>query len=546
LTTSKFIGLCFDSILEHCEKTPNAIAIDDGTRVLSYGQLLTDTSQLSSYLQSVNHSRGDRVGLFMGNSLEACVGIISTLRADGCYVPLNPTYPTARIANIIEDSMPKCVFTITQHLEKLLESLNALDNSSVKDVFVLDGSSEDFENFTNSAARLNINLVSRETIDSADVPEVTTKNIDEDLAYVMYTSGTTGKPKGVMLTHRNIVSFISWASYAFQIKPSDRLSNHSHIGFDLSVFDIFGALCNGATVCPVLSAGDLMAPGKFIKDRKITIWFSVPSVIGMMQRFNQLTPSAFDENLRVAVFCGEALSPEYASLWIETHPDIPMFNLYGPTEATVAVTCHHVGVDTPFDPNTAIPIGKPCRDVEIQIMSLDEDTLVEPGEIGRIMICGAQLASGYWNKPSQTNEVFRVNPIKENYNARMYQTGDLGRLDPETGVLYCLGREDTQVKVMGFRIELGEIEVVIGRAPNVEEVVVLLVGDEDKRLVAAAATKGEVTEDELLDHAEKFLPIYMLPKEVVFYDQLPKNSNGKIDRPKIAEQIVNGSNIPTR
>src|SRR5262249_55920847 len=163
--------------------------------------------------------------------------------------------------------------------------------------------------------------------------------------------------------------------------------------------DIFGSFFAGATLCPVTATGDRAYPARFIKDRRITVWFSVPSVLGLIRSAKQLTDNAFSQHLRLAIFCGEAMAPEYASAWLATHSQIPIITLYGPTEAAIACTYHRVGEEIPFDPEKPVPIGRPCRDVEILVLKMDSDEEAEAGEIGRLMICGTQVCAGYWRRP---------------------------------------------------------------------------------------------------------------------------------------------------
>ena len=231
----------------------------------------------------------------------------------------------------------------------------------------------------------------------------------------MYTSGTTGSPKGVMLSHRNVKTFVQWGVERYEIGPSDRMSNHSAVSFDLSVFDIFGSFFGGATLCPITEFKHRAFPATFIRDRKITVWFSVPSVLGMMLRTKQLTPNAFPD-LRLALFCGEALATEYANAWIDTHPHVPIVNLYGPTEATIA--CAHYQLRG--KQSDRVPLGQPCRDSEILVLKQDSDELADVGEIGRLIICGSQLSPGYWRRPDLTDTVFGIHPFKKELRARAY------------------------------------------------------------------------------------------------------------------------------
>ena len=287
-----------------------------------------------------------------------------------------------------------------------------------------------------------------------------------------------------------------------------------------------------------MAPGDRAYPARFIKDRRITVWFSVPNVLGLMRSAKQLTANAFAAHLRLAIFAGEPLNPEHVAVWRATHPEIPIINLYGPTEAAVSVTYHRVGEEIPFDPAKPIPIGRPCRDVEILVLKMDSDEEAGVGETGRLMICGTQVCAGYWRRPELTAASFQINPFKKEFGARMYDSGDLAAKDSQ-GILHFVGRRDSQVKVMGYRIELGEIETALRRAAGVGEAAVVLLEGTTPTLVGAVALAGEeVSEDQILTHCESLVPKYMVPHRVVFFPSLPKNDNGKIDRKAIKEVVL--------
>ncbi|MCH8823967.1 MAG: amino acid adenylation domain-containing protein [Planctomycetes bacterium] len=536
------VDLLHQAVESHANMRPDHMAIDQGKRTITYGELAEKMHRLASLLKSHGVKRHDRVGIFMGNSIEACVGILGTLRSDACYVPLNPTFPPPRLAGIVDDAQMNVLITVKSNLKMIQQTITMLEGPSPNTIIVLDLDDSVFSENENLQALASAveNVVGNEALEKASSDPDSSSATEEDLAYLMYTSGTTGKSKGVMISHRNVKTFITWAVDHFKITHVDKMSNHSAMSFDLSVFDIFGAFFAGATLVPLATVGEQMFPSKVIRNRKITIWFSVPSVISMMRMSKQLTPGAFSDSLRLAIFCGEALTPEQVAAWKDTHPDIPIHNIYGPTEATIACTHHNVGVDSPFDVNAPVPIGVPCPSTDFLILERDSDELVADGEIGRLMICGSQLAAGYWRRDDLTEKAFRTNPFTTDFGDLMYESGDLAYRDTN-GIYYCLGRVDSQVKVMGYRIELGEIEVVLGRHKNIAESAVVCIKGEMPTLVAAVAIEeklqNEDTETELLDHCADFLPNYMVPKQVKFFNQLPKNVNGKIDRRAIEMQV---------
>lgn len=522
----------------HCRALHPAVVAEG--RTLSYGGLASFMRLLASSLQQAGVSRNGRVGLLLDNGIESCASMCGVLRADACYVPLNIQFPEQRLNAVFDDADMDAVITLERYLPLLVGALNYSELPQISALIVLDQDVDKLrESDTYSVLEKSFATVfDRTAIENADDELAQSINTEEDLAYIMYTSGTTGRPKGVMVQHKAMNALIAWAVDHAELSAEDRVGNHSRISFDLSVFDIFPALAVGATVYPVTKPGDIFLPAHFIRDNDITVWLSVPSVIGALIKSRRLSEGAFGPKLRKLYFCGEALSPKFAAAVLETHPELDVFNIYGPTEATVACSCFQVGVDLPFSLDSPVPIGRPFPNMEAVVFHHDKDKPVESGQIGRLMMCGSQLASGYWRRQDLTDEAFRPNPLKAEFGARMYETGDLVTMDDD-GIIHYVGRSDSQVKVQGYRIELGEIEVALCGDDNINAAAVVVLQGERPMIVAGVALIHEESLDDMrsrvLEHCSSLLPKYMVPERIKVFDELPHNANGKIDRAAVRD-----------
>jgi amino acid adenylation domain-containing protein len=359
--------------------------------------------------------------------------------------------------------------------------------------------------------------------------------------YVLFTSGSTGAPKGVVITHANVVAFIEWATRYFRIGPHDRLSGHSPLHFDLSAFDVFGAFAAGAELHLVPTELNVL-PNKlaeFIRERELTQWFSVPSVLSYMKRFDVGRPGDFPM-LRRLLWCGEVFPTPALRYWMKLLPHVEFTNLYGPTEATIASSYYTVAI-SPESEVDDVPIGLPCDGEHLHV--LDGDLHAVPaGELGDLYIEGAGLSPGYWDDPNRTGEAFLDWRDGSGRSTRIYRTGDLARIDAG-GLAWFAGRRDSQIKSRGYRIELGEIEAAVNALDLVGEGIVLalnLDGFEGATICCAYALEpGEsVTPADLRKLLEPRLPGYMMPARWVEYTDFPRNANGKIDRRELREQFA--------
>ncbi|MEF2230672.1 MAG: amino acid adenylation domain-containing protein [Pseudodesulfovibrio sp.] len=529
------LALIHRQIVEQARTRPDHTAIDEGERSITYGEFVGKAGQLASIIRQAGCARNARIAIFIENSIEAYIAILGTLCADCCYVPLGTMLPSARLADIIQDAGSEVVVTVRSQLPALLEVVQHVRGS--RQVIVLDGpdEAEDVDSGRLNAAFTRV--IGQREVDAAS-PLPPGGNVGEDLAYIIFTSGTTGRPKGVAISHLSLRDFVNWAVEHLRLGPKDRVSNHPSIHFDLSIIDIFGCLAAGATLCPVTRSGDRFLPGRFISTMGITVWVSVPSVLATMKKGRQLKPGSYGK-LRMSVFCGEAFAPELARGLQETNPAMEIYNLYGPTEATCACTHYLVDVKR-LDQTKSVPIGVPNINTELFVFKEDRDEYAEPGEIGRLMIGGSQLAYGYWGQPDLTAGAFKANPFKREIGGRMYETGDLAFVDAQ-GVFQYVGRLDHQVKVHGYRIELSEIELAVSGHDDVVDAGACVVRERDAEIVVAIVAAQGVEEDRLLGdiraRCERMLPHYMVPKRYCFCDSLPQNANGKKDRKGIAELL---------
>jgi amino acid adenylation domain-containing protein len=374
------------------------------------------------------------------------------------------------------------------------------------------------------------------------------ENSAEDAAHILFTSGSTGTPKGVVIKHSNAIHFVEWGAAYFGYGEDDRISGHPPLHFDLSTFDVYGALYSGAQL-HLVPAGANLLPQKLaqlIRDEELTQWFSVPSVFTFMAKLNVFDHGDFP-SLRRVLWCGEVLPTPILRHWMERLPHATFTNLYGPTEATIASSYYTVSA-APASDTDDIPIGIACAGEELLV--LDERLHPTPvGEIGDLYIAGAGLSPGYWRDKDKTAAAFIPDPrTPQDESARIYRTGDLARLDSE-GMVRFLGRADSQIKSRGYRIELGEVETALNAVEGLRECAVVGVetgGFEGTAICCAyASANGNGPEPSgVRKELAAVLPTYMLPSRWMTLERLPKNVNGKIDRRQLrelfAEQAAGG------
>lgn len=513
-----------DLLTTSAERSPGSTALvgPDGTERFTYAELDELTNRIARVLVDRGVRPGDRVGVLAAKTPWTIASLIGTLKAGAVYVPVDSASPAARVARIIRSAEPSVLLadaTATKLVDGLVEEgLSDLTVGSLE--APLAG-----ERFTSAFAR-----------DDVSALEPTAPAVGKDaLAHLLFTSGSTGIPKGVMITHDMVSAFVDWALGHFGTKPGDRISGHPPLHFDLSTFDIYATLAAGAELhlVPASLGLDARRTASFIRDRELTQWFSVPSVLTYLARFDAVGDHDFPALERL-LWCGEVLPTPILAHWMRRLPHVRFTNLYGPTEATIASSYYDVPA-VPADESVPVPIGVPCAGESLVV--LEEGAPAPVGEIGELYIGGVGLSPGYWRDQEKTDAAFVTGPDGE----RIYRTGDLARVDAD-GVVHFLGRTDSQIKSRGYRIELGEIETAVNTVAGVRECAVVgvdLGGFEGTTICCAySVTEGaELPVNAMRRAVAALVPRYMVPAKWEVLDELPKNVNGKIDRPTLRERF---------
>jgi amino acid adenylation domain-containing protein len=515
-------------VTRSAECSPDAVALVLKGERITYGQLEIITNQLARLLRDAGCRQGDRVCFLIPKSPSAIICLISILKADCIHVPLDGSSPASRIARIIQSCEPRLILA-SGPFGNILKELSATD--------ILNGVGIGWVG-TEAAPSGMVTKFAFDDVGGYSTAPIDCKNRSQSPSHILFTSGSTGIPKGVVITHSNVVNFVEWAVRYFKLEPGDRISGHPPLHFDLSQFDIFGAFAVGAQLCLVPPELNLQ-PNKmtdFIRTFELTQWFSVPSLLHYIAKFDGLKFGDFPY-LRRILWCGETLATPALMHWMERLPHVAFTNLYGPTETTIASSYYTVP-ERPEDEQSPIPIGRPCEGEDLLVL---DDNLkgVPPGQIGDLYIRGVGLSPGYWRDTEKTASVFLSNPYR-NGSDRIYKTGDLARVG-ENGLVYFVGRSDSQIKCRGYRIELGEIETGLNSIELVRECAVVAVpsdGFEGTTICCAYSSRQEgISTVTLRSRLSQIVPSYMVPSRWLAFDELPKNSNGKIDRPKLREQF---------
>ena len=507
---------------ETAQRFPNRLALSAGKQDITYDDLATHAARLAGHLQP--HLKTGRIGILGSRSLAAYVGIIGAAWAGATYVPLNMKWPVSRLIQVMQNLELDAVLLDATGAKLMNDEARA---AAPKIIVACDPFSgiEGFDNVTD----LQVEPLSAPVFKKAD-----------ELAYVEFTSGTTGMPKGVMVSCNALAHYLdetrSWANFVAE----DRVAEAQDITFDLSIHNMFLAWEAGSSL-HLMTALDMMAPQAFVRKRQITVWMSVPTIVNNMRRSGALKPGLF-ETLRLSVFCGEPLGMSTVNAWAEAAPNSVIENIYGPTECTIACTRQRLVASPPVTQERDIlSIGDPYDNVGIIICDENAEQVAD-GQTGEIVLAGPQLADGYFKSPDQTAKAFRVIDGK-----RLYFTGDLGYRDARDGKFHHMGRVDNQVKMKGNRIELEEVETHLRKASDTVLAVVVAwpIVDGSAQGLVGFTTNLDMDEKQVRAAMSDSLPEYMIPTRIDFRAELPRTTNDKIDRNALVAELDQLANAPS-
>jgi amino acid adenylation domain-containing protein len=491
---------CLHQLFEsQVERTPEATAVIFQDQKLSYRELNERANQLAHYLQTMGVGAEVLVGLCMERSPWMIVGLLGVLKAGGAYVPLDPQNPLERLSFMLEDAGVSVLLTQGHLVDQLPVHMGQV-----------------------IAVDADWSSIARE---SSDNPKSQTSA--ENLAYVIYTSGSTGAPKGVLVQHRGLVNYLTWAVRHYAPEDGSGSPLHSSISFDLAVTSIYAPLLSGRSVDILTEREHVLALTSALKQRAgYSLLKLTPTHLQLLN--DQLTPEELKGRSRVIILGGENLLSTTTRYWREHAPQTRLYNEYGPTETVVGSCIYEVGERE--SENVSVPIGKPIVNTEIYILNSHQHP-APVGVAGEIYIGGAGVTRGYLNQPALTAEKFIPHPFSTEPGARLYRTGDLARYLPD-GNMEFLGRVDHQVKLRGFRVELGEVEAVMAEHACIREAVLVLHEDStgEKRLAAYVAAREPLSISELREFLKRRLPEYMVPSAFIMMEALPLTPSGKVDR----------------
>ena len=525
--------MIYDWAREQAEINGNQIAVSLYDEKMTYGQLEAESNKLAGLLIKQNLKPGDRVGLFLEKTPKTIIAMLGISKAGGVYVPLDPHSPAERLIKIIKSSELSLIFIdqeTTLHFQNIIHSdpeTGLIPWAWWSAVTLMYG--DDFPP----------QFIYKDIESQKNEPHQIIRN-SARAAHILFTSGSTGQPKGVVITHKNIETFINWAVPYFGMKSGENTSCHSPLHFDLSTFDIYGAFASGCHL-HLVPAGISIHPKKlsaFILENRLNQWFSVPSALSYLAKFKVIPKGGYPD-LKRLIWCGEVFPLAGLQYWMENLPGVQFTNLYGPTEATIASS--YYTVNRLPDDHTEIPIGTPCSDEKLLI--LDENLHRKKiGEVGDLYIEGNGLSPGYWKDIAKTKAAFIFYTNEEGKRERIYKTGDLASLGTD-GLVYFHGRSDYQIKSRGYRIELGEIETALGKDKLLREyaVVPVRLNGFDGTAIGCAYVGTEMKNGALAPLLKQKLkdkiPSYMMPQVWKEFDKLPRNGNGKIDRKRLSDHF---------
>ncbi len=498
-----------------CIRYPEKIAVRERDSFLTYAQLAELSKRTGSALAgSISSGSGSAacrpVGVYMEKGINALVAFFGIVYAGAFYSMFNTELPDERLRSMRDVLDAKSMITTRELSAKAAALFPGSELFIIEDLM---------------AAEIN----------EAALGDIRSRMIDTDPLYINFTSGSTGIPKGIAVSHRSVIDFIGCFTRIFSVTSEDILANQAPFDFDVSVKDIYSAMYVGAELV-IVPREYFSAPVKLIDylcDNRITVMVWAVSALCLISTFHGLDYKTPD-TVKKILFSGEVMPYKHLRQWQQHLPDTLFVNLYGPTEITCNCTYHILEKERDY--SAGIPIGKPFPNEDVFLLSAENERITEKGVKGAIVVRGTALALGYYREPQKTAESFIQNPLNKNYPETVYLTGDLGEYD-ENGDLIFRGRSDNQIKYMGHRIELEEIERAMSAIDGVERCMCIF--DEEKQRLKGFYI-GTIEKNDLVAVMRSTMPAFMVPGFVRRVDQMVLTKNGKLDRKKTAELIGGG------
>lgn len=500
---------------ETAARFPDKTAYADEKKEITFGELRTQARRIGGEL-ALRGLFKKPVAIFLEKGVDVLVSFMGTAYSGNFYSPIDVDMPGSRVNKILEVLQPVIVIT----------------TAPLKEVFSQYAYQGEFLLLEEISGERDAAIAEEKNAREAALEAARRKCIDTDLLYVLFTSGSTGVPKGVTINHRAVIDYIDWVTETFEITEKDSFGNQAPFYFDNSILDIYSALKTGATVYIVpknLFAQPVLLL-EYLLEKKINTIFWVPSALIVVAKLKAFRNVDLSDTLKRVMFCGEVMPNKQLNVWRKFLPNVQYANLYGPTEITDA--CTYYLVDREFADEEPLPIGIPMPNTDILVLN-EKNELVQGDEAGELCVRGTSLSMGYYNNPEKTREAFVQNPLNRAVPELIYRTGDIVKYN-ERGELLYLSRKDFQIKHMGHRIELGEIETAVSSLKEVSQNCCLYDEKHQKIVLFIEENLEKADINEKISH---LVPEYMLPNKVIVVEKMPINANGKIDRVKLKEFI---------
>ena len=492
------------------KRVPQKIALVEKNNKVSFSELFNTAYILFKKL-AIYYNFNKPVIVFLPKSISALIAFTGIILSGNIYVPLDISIPEKRIKQIINSIDPFAVISLPAFKDDIIKYIN-----------------EDKIIYMPNTEKETISIEEK----IQECREFTDKIIDLDPCYIIHTSGSTGIPKGVVIPHRGVIDYITWAINTLDVNENEVIGNQAPLYFDNSVLDIYLCWATGAELhlIPEESFSFPVKLIEYLNNNRINFIFFVQSVLISISILKLLKKDSLPY-LKKIIFAGEVMPSKHLSYWQQNLPNRIFVNLYGPTEITV--DCTYFFIDKIYNPDESIPIGYPCKNSNILILTENNEKAKE-NENGELCVRGSSLALGYWKNKEKTNEVFTQNPLHENYLDRIYRTGDLVYLNNKRQIIF-VGRKDSQFKHSGYRIEAGEIEAATLTIPNIEKCCVLY--NRGKKEITLFFESIENLSDLFIKKCLlNILPKYMVPRRIINLAQLPLTANKKVDRKTLEKE----------